>query len=207
MKPAIKATFRLLAALAVLPLAITHQILGRIVGPDGSLETHTQLLAWLPGTLGSYLRVAFCRTALEYCSASATIGFGTLLSKVGARIEANVYIGPRCMLGLVTLQQDVLLGPAVQIPSGPQTHGTARLDIPIRQQPGTQVRVTVGRDSWIGAGAIVLADVGDQTIVGAGSIVTKPTASRVVVVGNPAAPLYDRPSATNLTPGPVANLK
>ncbi|QDS88353.1 putative lipopolysaccharide biosynthesis O-acetyl transferase WbbJ [Rosistilla ulvae] len=192
MKPAIKATCRGLATLIILPLGLTHGILGRIAGRDGSLETHTQLLAWLPGTLGSYLRVAFCRMALEHCAPTATIGFGTLLSKVGARIEANVYIGPRCMLGLVTLQQDVLLGPAVQIPSGPQTHGTTRLDIPIRLQPGKQARVTVGRDSWIGAGAIVLADIGEQTIVGAGSIVTKPTASRVIVVGNAANPLSGR---------------
>ncbi|TWU21224.1 putative acetyltransferase [Novipirellula galeiformis] len=178
--------------LAITPLLLTHQTLGRLAGADASLESHSQLLSLIPGTVGSYLRVAFYRFALEHCAASATIGFGVLFSKTGARVGENVYIGPRCMLGWVDLEADVLLGPAVQIPSGPQTHGIERLDVPVRTQPGSPRRVTIGRDSWIGAGAIVLADVAEQTIVGAGSIVTKPLAARCVAVGNPACPLVER---------------
>ena len=130
------------------------------------------------------------------CSASATIAFGVLLSKVEAEIHDHVYIGPGSMLGLVTLERDVLVGTTVQIPSGPHTHGIERLDVPLRDQDGQPVRVTIGRDCWIGSGSIVMADVGEQTVVGAGSIVTRPLPARVIAAGNPAKVLRQRPEGT-----------
>lgn len=47
--------------------------------------------------------------------------------------------------------------------------------------------VHIGRNCWIGAGAIILPGVtiGDHTVVGAGSIVTKDLPSSIVAVGNP----------------------
>lgn len=47
--------------------------------------------------------------------------------------------------------------------------------------------VHIGRNCWIGAGAIILPGVtiGDNTVVGAGSVVTKDLPSDVVAVGNP----------------------
>ena len=198
MKSFLKSVARGASFLVVTPFIVSHLFLSRIASADRSIESHSQLLALLPGGFGNYLRVAFYRFAIEYCDASATICFGSLLSKVGARIEKNVYVGPRCMLGLVTLEQDVLLGPAVQIPSGPMTHGIERLDTPIRSQPGSQRRLTVGRDSWIGAASIILADVAEQTVVGAGSIVTKPTPPSAIMAGNPAKQLADRKTQNNI---------
>ena len=99
-----------------------------------------------PGSIGSYIRVAFYRFVLAKCDPTAVIGFGVLFSKCGAEIGRHVYVGPRCILGLVTLKDDVLLGPCVQIPSGPKTHGTDSLDSLIREQPGEMVRVTIGYD-------------------------------------------------------------
>jgi len=180
------------ATCAILPLLGTHWALTQFSSPDLSLEFHSQLLSLLPGTMGSYLRVAFFRRSVEYCDPTATIAFGVLLSKASAQIHANVYVGPRCLLGCVTLEQDVLLGPAVQIPSGPQTHGIERLDLPIRCQPGSHRRVVIGRDSWIGAGSVVLADIGEQSVIGAGSVVTKPVAPRTIAAGNPAKPIRNR---------------
>lgn len=47
--------------------------------------------------------------------------------------------------------------------------------------------VHIGKNCWIGAGAIILPGVtiGDQVVVGAGSVVTKDLPSNVVAVGNP----------------------
>ena len=47
--------------------------------------------------------------------------------------------------------------------------------------------VHIGKNCWIGAGAIILPGVtiGDQVVVGAGSLVTKDLPSNVVAVGNP----------------------
>ncbi|MDA7878535.1 acyltransferase, partial [bacterium] len=185
-KELIKSTLRGFAILAISPLLISHWLSSSISGADRSLESHSQLLSLLPGITGNYLRLAFYRFALEQCHPTATICFGTLFSKTGARLGKHVYIGPRCMLGLVTLEADVLLGPGVQIPSGPMTHGIERLDTPIRLQPGKKQRVTVGRDTWVGAQAIVLADVACQVVIGAASMATHPIQSRVVAAGIPA---------------------
>ena len=47
--------------------------------------------------------------------------------------------------------------------------------------------VHIGRNCWIGAGAVLFpgVTVGDNTVIGAGSIVTKDIPANVVAVGNP----------------------
>ena len=47
--------------------------------------------------------------------------------------------------------------------------------------------VRIGKNCWIGAGALILPGVtiGDNTVIGAGSVVTKDIPANVVAVGNP----------------------
>lgn len=47
--------------------------------------------------------------------------------------------------------------------------------------------IRIGRNCWIGAGAVILPGVtiGDNTVIGAGSVVTKDIPANVVAVGNP----------------------
>lgn len=47
--------------------------------------------------------------------------------------------------------------------------------------------VRIGRNCWIGAGAIIVPGItiGDNVVIGAGSVVTKDIPSNVVAVGNP----------------------
>lgn len=47
--------------------------------------------------------------------------------------------------------------------------------------------VRIGRNCWIGAGALIMPGVtiGDNTVIGAGSVVTKDIPAGVVAVGNP----------------------
>lgn len=47
--------------------------------------------------------------------------------------------------------------------------------------------VRIGKNCWIGAGAIILpgVSIGDNVVIGAGSVVTKDLPSDVVAVGNP----------------------
>ena len=50
--------------------------------------------------------------------------------------------------------------------------------------------IRIGRNAWIGGGAILLpgVTVGDDAIVGAGSVVTRDVPAGATVVGNPARP-------------------
>lgn len=47
--------------------------------------------------------------------------------------------------------------------------------------------IRIGRNCWIGAGAIIVPgiSIGDNVVVGAGSVVTKDIPSNVIAVGNP----------------------
>jgi acetyltransferase-like isoleucine patch superfamily enzyme len=146
----------------------------------------------IPGLSGRYVRSAFYRCVLAECHPSATIEFGVIFSQAGARVGRNAYIGPGCHIGLADIEEDVLIAAGVHVPSGRDTHGTSRLDIPIRQQPGSPRRVRIGAGSWIGGACVVMADVGEHSVVGAGSVVVKPLPSFSVAVGVPATVLRNR---------------
>jgi acetyltransferase-like isoleucine patch superfamily enzyme len=192
MRDSLKAVARALAFLVILPQILSFSIRASIMGRDRALEGSTQWLALMPGLLGVYLRKAFLSYALAYAAPSATVSFGTIFSRAGARLDTNVYVGPGCVLGLVHIERDVLIGSGVQITSGRQTHGTDDPLVPIREQEGAPVLVRVGQGSWIGSGAIVMADVGANAVVGAGSVVTKPVPDSVVAAGVPAAVIRQR---------------
>ena len=55
------------------------------------------------------------------------------------------------------------------------------------QQYQYNIPVRIGRNCWIGAGAIILPGItiGDNVVVGAGSVVTRDLPDSVVAVGNP----------------------
>ncbi len=185
-KAAVKLGLHGLATVAVLPWLASYWIGSLVLGRNRALEGASQALALLPGVTGIYLRRAFLVRVLARCDRSAEIGFGTLFSQVGAIIDANVYVGPRCHLGLVHLEKDVLLAAGVHIPSGGKTHAFDDPTIPIKDQGGERRLVRIGAGAWIGSAAIVLADVGAGTIVGAGSVVTAPLPAMAIAVGVPA---------------------
>ncbi len=186
----------------ILPVWVQYQLMRRLVGDSRALEGATQTIAGLPGTVGAMLRNAFLRLVLAKCSPTAEVCYGTILSQPGAVIDDRVYVGPRCHLGLVHLEPDVLLAAGVHVPSGGKTHHTDDPTIPIREQGGERQVVRIGRGAWVGSAAVVLADVGEGTVVGAGSVVTKPLPPNVIAAGVPAKvirarfhdPAAERPS-------------
>jgi acetyltransferase-like isoleucine patch superfamily enzyme len=149
----------------------------------------------VPGITGHYLRRAFLARTLASCHWTATVEFGTLFSSAGARLDENVYVGPRCHLGLVHLERDVLVGAGVHITSGTATHGTEDVSRPIRDQERSKALVRIGAGAWIGSVAVVMADVGHDSVVGAGSVVTRPVAPLVMVAGVPARVIRERTPA------------
>lgn len=196
MREAAKALAYGLATLAVVPSLVSFAVRRVILGTDRALEGSTQTLSLVPGLLGDYLRRAFLARSIAHCDRSATIQFGTIFSQAGARIDANVYVGPRCHLGLVHLERDVLLAAAVHVPSGGETHGIADPDRPIREQPGARKLVRIGEGTWVGSAAVVLADVGRHCVIGAGAVVTTPIPDYAIAAGVPARVIRSRQPVT-----------
>lgn len=186
LKAVLKMVARFTALVVICPWLVVFWLQARVISPNRAIQNVTQGIAFFPGLSGQYLRNAFLRQVLAKCDQSAVIEFGTTFSQVEAELAENVYIGPNCILGWARIGKDTLIGSAVQIPSGPNTHGIEDLHRPIREQPGNPQPVTIGENCWIGAGAIVMADVGRDTVVAAGAVVTKPLPTGVLAGGVPA---------------------
>ncbi len=186
MKSFLKLLADLLARLVVLPAVGVYWLGAAMGGKERALRYWSEALAVMPGTSGVYLRRAFYRQVLAECGPGCWIGFGVLVHSPKARIGKNVYIGPYSSLGEVLLEDDVLISTGVSIINGPRQHGLDRLDQPIREQPGQWQPVRIGRGSWIGERAVVMADVGSHCVIGAGAVVTRPIPDYAVAVGVPA---------------------
>lgn len=186
MKQLLKSLADILALVLVLPAVLCYWAGVCLAGPERAFPGWSQLFSLIPGMTGAYLRRAFYRLVLRRCAPGSWIGFGSIFSHASAEVGPNVYVGPYCCLGDITLEADVLLGSNVSIMNGGAQHGIGQLDIPIREQPGIWARITIGQDSWVGDRAVVLANVGKHCVIGAGSIVTKDIPDYAIAVGVPA---------------------
>ncbi len=180
------------ATVLVIPGLISYAIRSRFLGRDRAIHGSSQAWALVPGLTGQYLRRAFYRRTLQQVGSGVVIEFGTLISKADCVIGNDVYVGPYCHLGLVTIGDGALVAAGAHIPSGSQTHGVGRIDIPIREQDGETRRVEIGRDAWVGSNAVVMADVGESAVVAAGAVVVEPVPARMIVGGVPARTLKAR---------------
>lgn len=185
-----------LCRMLVLPAVGLCGLGGLAVGRRRAFQGWGQFFALLPGVSGEYLRRGFYRWTMDQCSPTAVVSFGTVFSGPGCRLGNHVYIGAFCCLGEVTLEDDVLLASHVSIANGARQHGIDRLDIPVREQPGEWPHITIGRDSWIGDRAVVLADVGQHCVVAAGAVVTRPVPDYAIVAGVPARQIGSRQSTS-----------
>ena len=192
MREALKLLAHYVAMLLVTPSVISWRLRTLVMGADRALEGSTQFWAVVPGLVGQYLRRAFLCQSLSYCARSATIEFGTLFSSAEASIGERAYIGPRCHLGWALIEEDVLIAAGVHVPSGAHTHGMAEGSVSMRDQPSRKTPVRIRAGSWIGSAAVVMADVGKDSVVGAGAVVTRPIGDRVIAGGVPARVLRQR---------------
>ena len=188
-----------MAVILVLPLVVGYRLASLVLTSKKSFPGFSQVVSLLPGMTGSYLRRAFYRMVLPSCGRDCWISFGSVFSHGSACIGRRTYIGVGCMIGDVTLEDDVLLGSHVSIINGNRQHGIERLDVPIREQPGEYPRVTIGRDTWIGDRSIVMANVGIHCVIGAGSVVTKPIPDYAIAFGNPGRIVRFRTDTTEAT--------
>lgn len=147
-------------------------------------RTCGELLSLVPGQPGSMLRKAFYGATLEACAPRAYISFGALLVHRAAAVGRDVYIGPYSIIGAAAIGDDVKIASRVSITSGRRQH-----DVGPQHEATAAPRfspVSIGAGSWIGEGAVVMANVGRRCIVGAGCVVVHDVGDGITVVGNPA---------------------
>jgi len=125
---------------------------------------------------------------------AGTVGEGAMLRPpfycdygFNLHLGKDVFLNYNCVIldtARVTIGDDTRIGPAVQIYTADHPRD------PDLRRSGLECGkpVTIGRNVWIGGGAIILPGVriGDDAIVGAGSVVSRDVPAGATVVGNPA---------------------
>jgi maltose O-acetyltransferase len=103
------------------------------------------------------------------------------------RLGAGVFLNFNCVVldvVTVTIGAGTQIGPAVQIYAADHPRD------PAQRRAGVELGrpVDIGRNVWIGGGAIILPGVriGDDAVIGAGSVVTRDVPAGATAVGNPA---------------------
>lgn len=134
---------------------------------------------------------------------NVTIGAGSVIECTGVirelgcgiRIGSHVGFAQNAFIavrGPVEIGDDCIFGPNVAIHS--ENHVFAAPDTPIRLQGATREGVHIGRDCWVGEGAVILdgVTVGDGCVIAAGAVVTKDIPAFSIVGGIPARVLKKR---------------
>jgi len=162
-------------------------------GDEELIADHQAALVWMERYNGAAARSAAERRALLR-ERLAAVGEGAVIRPpfhcdygYNIRLGDDVFLNYSCIIldvVAVTIGTGTQIGPAVQIltadhPRDPATRATgAEWGRPI----------TIGRNVWIGGGALILPGVtiGDDAIIGAGSVVTRDVRAGATVAGNPA---------------------
>jgi len=102
-------------------------------------------------------------------------------------LGAGVFLNFNCVIldvVAVTIGERTQIGPAVQILAADHPRDAAGRASGL--EFGRPVRI--GRNVWIGGGAIILpgVSIGDDALIGAGSVVTRDVAAGATAFGNPA---------------------
>lgn len=161
-------------------------LLYKITGSKDLFAGQGQLLALVPGKIGSYIRVAYYGRTLEHCPNKGYIGFGTFFAHPEVELGEGYYIGAYNIIGMAKIGNHATIASHVSILSGKHQHGYKEIGKPIQEQPGVFRKVSIGENCWIGNGAIIMDDLGVQNVVAAGSVVTNSTNDYEILSGNPA---------------------
>jgi serine acetyltransferase len=188
MKRALKGIAFALAVVLAGPLILLARLEARLFGADCErvFDSCKELLAIVPTPLGDYLRQAFYWGACRHVHPFTRIAFGAILAHRDVEIAKGVVIGSFSIIGCARIGPNVLVAPQVSVLSGKYQHGRPQEREGHRHAELTLDPVSIGAGSFLGQGALILADVGTGATVGAGSVVNRAVPDGATVMGNPA---------------------
>lgn len=171
-----------LATVVASPLILAAQLERALSSGEGIFVGASQFLSLLPGLGGAYVRAAFYWATLEGCHWEVRIGFGSIFTHRGAALGRNASMGAYCVVGHADIGEGVMMASRISIPSGKRQHfgDDGRVSADTRFE-----RVAIGSGTWVGEGAIVMADVGKDSIVCAAAVVTSAMPDGALIGGNP----------------------
>ena len=147
---------------------------------------YKEILSICPTTIGEYLRLGYYWAVCTNISVDASFLFGSMVARPVIKIGAGTVVGTSSIIGYAEIGENVLIGARVSILSGKYQHGRPqdRAENLDSKQEFTVIKI--GDNSWIGEGALILANVGNNCTVGAGSVVLRDVPDNTTVLGNPA---------------------
>ncbi|RPI03737.1 MAG: N-acetyltransferase [Calditrichaeota bacterium] len=151
-----------------------------VIGRNGVVRPFTTIYAG--STFGDNLQTGQGASIREDNIVGDDVSIGTnAVLEFGNRIGNRVRIHSLCFLEMVTIEDDVFIGPNVVFTDDPHPMKCERY---LECLGG----VTVKRLARIGANSTILPGVtiGENTLVGAGSVVTRDVPDHMVVAGTPA---------------------
>ena len=187
----VKSALFILGLMLTLPLIVLTWCESTLLGKDYEkvFAACKETLSLIPSIPGVYMRSAYYWAVCTKVSPEARFLFGSWLAHRKNKVDRGTLIGPYSFIGYSEIGENVIFGARVSIISGKYQHG--RPDQRINgQKPSKLIEedeiIHIGKNTWIGQDAVILANIGENCTVGAGSVVFKDVPDNTTVIGNPA---------------------
>jgi virginiamycin A acetyltransferase len=172
----------------VSPLVGLSRLEAALFGPDCQrmFALGKELLAFFPGLLGCFLRLAYYWSTCHAVSPDASFAIGSMVSRREVSLGPGSVVGAHTIIGRAEIGSDVLIAARVSIFSDRYLHGRPDARVSGDTEAEESALVRIGDGCWIGENAVVMASLGARCTVAAGAVVLKPAGEGTTLMGNPA---------------------
>ena len=174
--------------IATFPLILITWIEEFILGDRSAwvFSSCKEILSLCPTFLGDFMRLAYYWAVCTKVSINACFLFGCMLARRNTTVRSGAIIGAYSIIGYADIGENVLLAPRVSLLSGKYQHGRPEQRVTNGEVVGELQRISIGKNSWVGQDAVIMANIGENCTVSAGSVVYKDVPDNTTVMGNPA---------------------